>query len=182
MRGLLEFPLNLPEGVIITSARLYTMTGDTVGFFPRNQTFSRIIDDWEELAVTWNNQPKVTDHNALIFSIPYNSGGIRMDFDVTPLVQDALIAGKNLFGLQIRFTEENSDPPANMFYVPREGESQWRPYIVIEYASAPALLTLNAEPISVPITLDDVVNGKTLTVKGVELGDHKIEAPQNISE
>jgi len=138
MRALLEFPLNnIPQGAWISNARVYFMTGDTVGPFPLNQTFSRILGSWEELSATWNNQPVVTSLNALIFSIPYNSGGAHMDFDVTQLVRDALQAGGN-FGLQIRFTQEDADvlqgKQANMFYVPREGASQWRPYLIIEYS------------------------------------------------
>jgi len=134
-RGLLEFPLNLiPDTAIIKSAILHLMSGDTVGTFPKDQTFSRIIGAWDELSVTWNNQPPVTTQNALVFSIPYNSGGGWMSFDVTPLVKDALLAGK-VFGLRIAFTKE--DEPigqhGSMFYIPREGAFDWQPYIEVTY-------------------------------------------------
>jgi len=127
----------IPEGKVIKSARVYFMTGDTVGDFPREHLFSRVIEDWSELSITWNNQPSVTLENEMYYMIPYNSGGAPMDFDVTVLVQDAWRDGDAVFSLRIIDALESPLFPEShqMFYVPREGYySHWHPRLEIEYA------------------------------------------------
>jgi len=137
-RSLFEFLLyGVPDGATITNARVYFMTGDTVGNFPQNQTFSRVVTEWNESTVTWNNQPEVTAVNILVHLIQHNTGGAYMDFDVTLLVVDAFNNNK-VFGLMLAFVEEDALPwepgRAQMFYVSREGPyTWWRPYIIVEY-------------------------------------------------
>jgi len=134
MRALVEFPLDGIRGATITSARIHFFAGDTVGY-PANQTFSRITSPWEELTVTWNNQPGVTTVNEAIVLVPWLDGGGPADFDITQLVKDALSEGQKSLGLRIKNTvEDGIEGMKNMFYCTREhAYAGWRPYIEVNY-------------------------------------------------
>jgi len=133
-RALIEFPLNqIPVGKIITSARVYWMLGDTIKY-PKWHIYSRIIEPWDELTVTWNTQPNVTTENMARLLIPNVDGGDHADFDITALVKDAYNLRQPSLGLRIQCEIQDDPDGPNMFYVPREGEPQWRPYLVIQYS------------------------------------------------
>jgi hypothetical protein len=145
-RALIEFPLNqIPAGKMITSARVYFMLGDTIKY-PKWHIYSRIIEPWNELAVTWNTQPNVTTENATRLLIPNVDGGGHVDFDITALVKDAYNLGQSSLGLRIQCEIEDDPDMPTMFYVPREGEPQWQPYLVIQYSEpTQGILELHAK-------------------------------------
>jgi len=135
-RTLYEFPLiDIPSDVIIVKVTMHLMSGDTVGHFPQNQTFSRIIGLWNENTVTWNNQPDTTSLNEQIIEILHNTGGRHEYFDMTEMVKDSIDTGK--FGVMIRFTIEDESIFGNraiMFYCARNAPFHgWLPYIEVEY-------------------------------------------------
>jgi len=114
VRGLIEFDLSgIPANAIIDSAYLSLYSYDS----PSNGSHStlsgtnagillRIIDNWTESDVTWNNQPMTSDRNIVFLKESSESIQHYLNINVTSLVKDATSETAVKFGVMIRLVEE----------------------------------------------------------------------------
>lgn len=145
VRSVLEFDLSaIPSGSTITSAELSLYgIGDNSGF-GGHSTLSgtnecwvqRITSAWDELTVTWNNQPSVTTVNqvGLISSVGVDDD--YLDVDVTMLVQDMVNLGN--YGVMIRLQTEDHYRRLN-FASSDHSNPSMRPKLKVTYETYPCV-------------------------------------------
>jgi hypothetical protein len=114
VRGLIEFDLSgIPADATIDKAFLSLYSYDS----PSNGSHSilsgtnasillRIVDNWTESDVTWNNQPGTSDRNIIFLKESSESIKHYLNIDVTSLVKDATSETAVKFGVMIRLVEE----------------------------------------------------------------------------
>lgn len=113
-RSLIEFDLSsIPIGSVIDSARLSLYSYHSSGLGTHStrsgsneSVISRIISPWEEISVTWDNQPTYTTHNQVF--LPESSDSIQdyLNIDVTNLIQDIVSEPNNNFGFLLKLVNE----------------------------------------------------------------------------
>ena len=135
--GFMKFDLSGISSASVNSAKLRVRTnnqaetGNTVQF--------QIIDDnWSESTVTWNNPPpgvtpgaawaETTPGNAI--RVPSPGADAFCDFELAPLVNQALAAGKTTMSLHI--TIQNADPRFFICYTRDYANAVWHPYLALE--------------------------------------------------
>jgi hypothetical protein len=122
MRGWVQFNLQkIPSDAWVLSAtlrlRLWHKTttdpaqgiGDSTG---RVYGAYQITQPWEEMNITWNNQPNYTETHHATATVPNEQGGwngplVWMDWDLTSMVKDWRSEVPN-YGVVVRDTQENS--------------------------------------------------------------------------
>ena len=114
VRGLIEFDLSgIPANATINSAYLSLYSYDS----PSNGSHStlsgtnasillRIIDNWTESDVTWNNQPMTSDKNIIFLKESSESIQHYLNINVISLVKEATSETAVKFGVMIRLVEE----------------------------------------------------------------------------
>jgi hypothetical protein len=114
VRGLIEFDLSgIPANATIDSACLSLYSYDS----PSNGSHSslsgsnasillRIIDNWTESDVTWNNQPMTSDRNIIFLKESSESIQHYLNINVTNLVKDATSESTLIFGVMLQLVEE----------------------------------------------------------------------------
>ncbi|MBL7736688.1 MAG: DNRLRE domain-containing protein [Chitinophagaceae bacterium] len=139
----------LPDKAIIQSAKL-SLFGVSVGdaapqgnsYYPGSPYYSygdnkswlkRVIENWNERTITWNNKPATTDENQV--EVPastsqFNSDAI--DLDVTKLVQDMLDDGKKTAGFCLQLQNEQIYRSVN-FASSRYADPAKRPTLIVKY-------------------------------------------------
>jgi hypothetical protein len=141
VRGLIEFDLSeIPSNATIDSAYLSLYSYDS----PSNGSHSslsgtnasillRIIDDWSESTVTWNNQPSTTNKNIVFLQEPNESIQHYLNINVTSLIRDATSDTITTFGLMIRLVEE--EYYRRMVFASSDNEnSELHPFLTIYYS------------------------------------------------
>jgi len=115
-RALIDFDLSMiPSNATIQSAYLFLFVDMNVSTFPgghqqlsgsNESIIERVIANWNELLVTWNNQPGTTTLNQT--TIPQSTAS-NQDYiiDVTNLVQDMINDTINSFGFYMKLINEN---------------------------------------------------------------------------
>ena len=115
-RALIDFDLSMiPSNATIQSAYLFLFVDMNVSTFPgghqqlsgsNESIIKRVIANWNELLVTWNNQPGTTTLNQT--TIPQSTAS-NQDYiiDVTNLVQDMINDTINSFGFYMKLINEN---------------------------------------------------------------------------
>ena len=116
-RVLIDFNLDkIPSTAIIDSAflDLYfnpTSAYDKVLGNKGNQGYEsillqRVISDWNEDDVTWNNQPETTKINQLTIPRIGNARADYLNIDVTNIVQDIVMEDNGRYGILVRHQNE----------------------------------------------------------------------------
>ncbi|WP_255474061.1 DNRLRE domain-containing protein [Pontibacter qinzhouensis] len=187
-RTLFKFNLsNIPSGSTITSATLYlysdpTATGNSGT--TNNQLsgsnaiyFEKVVSNWGETSVTWNNQPGTTT-SGRIWQGPSTSTTENIQVNVTSFVQDWVNAPSTNYGM--RMALENEVHFRGRSYGSEEHTNTTiRPKLVVTYTS-PSGLTftqetdqlfqhLNKTPITTGILYDRVVPFTRLDLFGQPL-------------
>ena len=115
-RSLIDFDLStIPSNSFIQSAFLFLYVDINVNTFPGGHyplsgsnecIIKRVITNWNEISVTWNNQPGTTTSNQT--NIPQSTAS-NQDYiiDVTNLIQDMNNDTLNSFGFLIKLINEN---------------------------------------------------------------------------
>ncbi|HAA15568.1 MAG TPA: hypothetical protein DCE41_29225 [Cytophagales bacterium] len=110
--SLIDFDLSaIPEGATVTSATLFLSYNPTSAEIPftgghssltasNDYQLERVIEAWDEDAVTWANQPAATSTNSLQLSGP-PSATADVALDVTALIQDSVDDPNNSYGLKL---------------------------------------------------------------------------------
>lgn len=129
-RALLEFDISsIPSGATITVAelRLYCVS-PAVG---RTYEFRRVTGAWEELDVTWNNQPAITETNSIDHDSPTSVGWYNKS--VLAMVQDARAAGTT-FGVRIKDSVESGGAQTSSTFRSKEYTgTAYDPILYVEY-------------------------------------------------
>jgi len=107
-RGLLDFDLSvLPSNVTILKAELslyhstnWNNEGDNTCIL------QRIVTDWDEYTVTWDNQPLTTVYHQVTLPTSTSYQQDYLNIDVTTLVRDMYNNPNHSFGLLIRLITE----------------------------------------------------------------------------
>ena len=115
-RSLVGFDLTLiPEDAIILSAELSLYNNGGLGTDPQthsslsgpNTSFlRRIIDEWHEDNVTWNNQPQTTGENQIVLAESTDPFQNYTDIDVMDMVQDMISDPSTGHGFMIQLETE----------------------------------------------------------------------------
>ena len=135
--GFMKFDLSGISSASVNSAKLRVSTngqaetGNTV-------QFQIIGDNWSESTVTWNNPPpgvtpgaawaETTPKNAI--RVPSPGANVYCDFELAPLVNQALAAGKTTMSLHI--TIQNASPRFFICYSKDHETAAWHPYLALE--------------------------------------------------
>jgi CSLREA domain-containing protein len=127
-RAIIRFntPATLPSGCIIESATLRLYAESSVS--GRTLQALRVIGNWTEGGVTWNNQPATNGSTATT-----SSGSGYREWNVTSHLTADYAAGTH-YGFLIRDANENGNGSEQAFR-PR-GTGSNRPQLVIRYTSA----------------------------------------------
>ncbi len=113
-RNLFEFDLSqIPQNIIIVDAKLSLYfapqldgDGHTTLSGSNACLIQRVTSNWDEMTVTWNNQPSTTTFNEVfVHESSYNTEDYP-NIDVTDLVVDILNDPNNSFGFMMRLQTE----------------------------------------------------------------------------
>lgn len=109
-RALLFFDLSyLSKNTKILSAKLnlYALVDNGIpGHSGNNSAYiQRIVNDWKENEVTWNNQPSTTNINEVSLSKSDSSNQNYLDIDVTNLFSDMIQFGN--YGIMLKLKNED---------------------------------------------------------------------------
>jgi hypothetical protein len=116
VRCLIDFDFKkIPDYVHIINADLFLYTVDDSENGPGHSKLQgsnefllqRIISDWDELSVTWNTQPDITDENQIWVEA---SDSTMQDYkiNVTTLIQEIVDSPLTRYGLMLRLVNEDS--------------------------------------------------------------------------
>lgn len=113
-RSMVKFDLSsIPTGAVIQSATLNlyfnptSSNGQHSSMSGSNESvLRRIVDPWDEMSVTWNNQPGATSQNEVTVA---QSTSATQDYtlDVKALVTDMLATGNANYGFLFRLKTES---------------------------------------------------------------------------
>jgi hypothetical protein len=139
-RGIFAFDLSsIPQGAIITSARLslfantVSENGNGIAMQGDNASvLQRVITNWNENTVTWNNAPATTTQNQVTLSVSTSSFQSYPNIDVKNLVQDMVSNPSTSFGFLIKHVNETFYKSMIFASSDFADASKW-PEITIEY-------------------------------------------------
>jgi hypothetical protein len=167
VRGLLEFDLSsIPSNATVTDARLSlyndptssenggqhsSLTGSNVALL------QRIIIPWNELSVTWNNQPATTTLHQVTLPQSTSPNQDYLNVDVTTIVNDMIQNSASSHGFLFRLVTE-SHWRAMIFASSDNANAARRPSITITY-TVPAPLPVPALSTWGMIFLSIIVGG-----------------------
>jgi len=131
--SLIKFDLSpIPSDADIITAKLWCYFSDWYDNDPAGNSavLYRLLGDWDEGAVTWNNQPSASSSSSASSTIP-SSTGVWMQWTVTNDVQ-SFVDGTNNYGW--RMTDTTYWPgigiPCSKFHSKEGGNSPW---LEVEY-------------------------------------------------
>jgi hypothetical protein len=121
LRALFKLPLPvLPIGSVIDSAVLYLSYNNTTthlqgnSFYPgspyinpNDGSISRVIQSWDPLTVTWNNQPATTSFNSTWIP-PSSTQSQDLTVNITSLINDSYLYPNNSFGFLFKMNTEST--------------------------------------------------------------------------
>ncbi len=139
-KSFIKFDLdNLPKNIEITSAKLslFYSTSTNQGQAGENACFlKKVLSNWSEDEITWNNQPKVSDNEFIYLRKSTISSEDYLDIDITDLAQFWVKNPDKNFGLSMEL--ENSVLFSSLKFFSSDGPfSGLRPKLIIEYTSKP---------------------------------------------
>ncbi|NIT35317.1 MAG: DNRLRE domain-containing protein [candidate division Zixibacteria bacterium] len=132
VRGLVEFDLGVLSGATINSAKfdLWISNPNQTNY---NFGVYRVTATWQEMSVTWNNQPA---HNAAAYDVKMISGAVGGPYtwDVKKLVQEWASKTYPNYGLMVK--RVNMQNPTNWPYFCSSDHSNtsYRPRLTVDYS------------------------------------------------
>jgi len=115
VRGIIEFDLSsISNHTEIISSKLSLYAWDKLTCMEQHSMLSgsntceiqRVISPWDEMTVTWNNQPNTTTQNQILIPETNNPTQNFLDLDVTNLVIDMINNPNNSHGFLIKLKTE----------------------------------------------------------------------------
>lgn len=165
-RSIIEFDLSaIPANAVVTSAflSLYynpNATSITAGHQSlqgsNEALIQRVTSDWDELTITWNNQPATTTSNQVTLPESISSSQNYTDINVTNLVQDMVNNPTSSFGFLLRVVDES--PYKKLTFASSDNaNSNLRPKLVVNYLDVTSVDELNGTS-NEPVTLLKIVD------------------------
>jgi Secretion system C-terminal sorting domain len=141
-RALIDFNLTtIPANAVIISANLNLYALGPFGSLPghtgsnNTSTIERVIQNWQENTVTWNNQPSTTTQNASILNQSSGSTQNYLNINVTSLVQDMKNNPSTSFGFKLKLiTEATTNCLA--FGSKDHSNANFHPSLIVTYSVA----------------------------------------------
>jgi hypothetical protein len=139
----IDFNLSaLPEEVTIDSALLslyfnptspYKATMNMDGHFgEKSFVIERIIEDWDEDSITWNNQPATSSDNQVFISDYSDPLKDYVDLDVSQLITNAFQNDESSCGIMLKYLDE--EPYKVNFFASSDHDSTaLRPKLIVYY-------------------------------------------------
>lgn len=105
--------------------------GSPYNIYGENSCYvDRVVSDWDESTITWNNQPLINEKNRAILDASTSQWNYNTSVDVTKLVQAAVRSSNYGF----RISMENETPYHSIgFYSSNGSYPKLRPKLVIVY-------------------------------------------------
>ncbi|MBI3142604.1 MAG: S8 family serine peptidase [Bacteroidetes bacterium] len=128
-RGFIDFDLSgIPKGAKIKSASLslYHSNSSNAGQAGDNASYlRRIIEPWNEVGVTWANQPATSPLNQVRLPKSTSQTQDYVDIDVTDLIIDMVNYPDSSYGIMIRNVIEKSQKSLKFFSSDGSISSEW---------------------------------------------------------
>jgi hypothetical protein len=132
-RGFLRFDTAAINGTILTAKlRIYARLSDA-SLPPTTMIVQKVADtSWNEMTMTWNNQPPTASPTALAQITVTGATGQYYEFDLTTFIQQELAAGQS--AVSFRLINQSSTGNSGAFYtvVNSKEASANQPQLVIE--------------------------------------------------
>lgn len=130
-RTLIQWGISaIQENSVITSATIH-LECYSAGASGRTYQFRRIVStaSWQEMAVTWNNQPAINETSGVNYPAPTSTG--EKWYLITDMVQNAHDEGENI-GVRIKDAiEDYRDSVESRYYAKEYGVAGFRPHLVV---------------------------------------------------
>ena len=124
------FPLSLPAEAQVQSARLYLYHSGCYGTGNHTNAAYRVTDVWEEMIITWGNQPLSAADPTDAISFDITETGVWRSWDVTPDIDPTPISN-GWVSWVIKHIDEDAQEQATVVYTSAEGGVA--PYLEITY-------------------------------------------------
>jgi hypothetical protein len=141
-RGLIDFDLSeIPEGSVILDARLnfyfVCLEPTYFGHTGENDAYLQLITDpWEEMGVTWNEQPMTTEEDQVYLPPSTDPYQDYTNIDVTTVITKLFAAPDIYHGLMLRLLDEN--PYRCLLFASSDIDTvEMRPKLEITYTTYP---------------------------------------------
>jgi hypothetical protein len=121
---------SLPAGAQVQSATLYLYHSVCYGSGIHTNGAYRVTDVWEEMIITWNNQPPSASNSTDDITFDICDTGKWRSWDVTPDI-DALAIETGWVSWVIKHIDEDAHEAATLAYTTKEGGVA--PYLEITY-------------------------------------------------
>jgi streptogramin lyase len=122
-RSFLKFDISsISKDITSATLNLYVKEfGNTVN---RTYEVNKVIEDWGESSITWNNQPNITTEFQVNVSAPTNIGWFSID--VTPIVNSALELNETTVSFRIKDSDETGCPCTYTYFCSKEDVSVYK--------------------------------------------------------
>jgi streptogramin lyase len=122
-RSFLKFDIsNMSEDISSATLNLYVKEfGNTVN---RTYEVNKVIEDWSESSITWNNQPNIAKEFQVNVSAPTSIGWFSID--VTPIVNNALELNETTVSFRIKDSDETGCPCTYTYFCSKEDLSVYK--------------------------------------------------------
>lgn len=132
LRTFIQFNLSsLPSDAKITSAKLRLYMYDSTVASYKTFVLYRVTEQWDELEITWKNQPDTSNDIIAYQVIPPGIEDLWIEWDITNEVQ-AIVNGTECYGWMIKDTEPLLNEYAT-FYSKEYTTQDFRPQLVVYY-------------------------------------------------
>jgi PKD repeat protein len=142
-RGLLKFDLTqIPASAIIIDAKLslYYWEGPNNGHYGENVSYlQKVIENWDEMTVTWDNQPSATTAGEVYLPSSYIQTQDYLDINLTQFVSDWVSDPQNNFGMFFRNVVE-VEYASMLFASSDNSTASLRPKLVVTYRTCSSLV------------------------------------------
>lgn len=129
-RAFLYFPLNIPPGANIHSARLI-LTGTAAVAGAQTLSVHRLAAKFDPRTVKWGNQPG-TAGSAVTSTKTAPPARWKWDINVQPIIQ-AVASGARWYGFRV----VNDTSSSMAFYAAQSPYAEHRPVLIVEWSDAP---------------------------------------------
>jgi len=142
VRSVIEFNLKqIPTYKAIESAKLSLYAWDSTIGIAQNYSadgsnacwIERVISNWSESTVTWNNQPRTTTYNRASLPLSTSATQNYLDIDVTKITQDIVNYPDSSFGFMLKLQNETYYRSMN-FCSSDHPNAAFHPKLVIKFA------------------------------------------------
>ncbi len=139
-KSFLQWDLSsIPDDATITDAEFRIYVSQTSGAGGGEMVYFRVIEDWSETTVTYNNMPDHTEAGGVILS-SWPGGSSWHTVDITDFVIDWYAGATDNYGIHCG-SQNTTAPHDVVYYSSRVSAPAYRPRLVVTYTVPSALET-----------------------------------------